>query len=188
MKYDALRLELDRIVRQRNTLLKQAGGRLTDEIESSLDVWDVKFADARRTFGPARATLVERCGPMVAEAYGQLAGQPTDGRARVRTAVAARRAGGRARGRRDGRRAPRRVDGRPAPRRTGADARRPAGAHACVAGRATHARAGAAAGRPPAGGRAHRVDARARARRRAVRARPVGAPARCSSTFPRVRS
>ena len=30
LKYDALRLELDRIVKQRNTLLKQAGGRLDD--------------------------------------------------------------------------------------------------------------------------------------------------------------
>ncbi len=28
LKYDALRLELDRIVKQRNMLLKQAGGRL----------------------------------------------------------------------------------------------------------------------------------------------------------------
>ena len=76
-KYDALRLELDRILRQRNTLLKQAGGRSTDEIESSLDVWDVKFADVGEQFGHARATLVARCGPMVAEAYEQLAGAPT---------------------------------------------------------------------------------------------------------------
>ena len=41
--YDAMRLELDRIVRQRNTLLKQAGGRLTDEVGSrstcGMPVW-----------------------------------------------------------------------------------------------------------------------------------------------------
>ena len=78
IKYDALRLELDRIVRQRNTLLKQAGGRSTDEIESSLDVWDMKFADAGEQFGRARATLVARCGPMVSEAYEQLAGKSND--------------------------------------------------------------------------------------------------------------
>jgi DNA replication and repair protein RecF len=77
IKYDALRLELDRVVRQRNTLLKQAGGRSTDEIEMSLDVWDVKLADAGEQFGHARATLVARCGPMVAEAYEQLAGAPS---------------------------------------------------------------------------------------------------------------
>ena len=77
IKYDALRLELDRVLRQRNTLLKQAGGRSTGEIESSLDVWDVKFADVGEQFGRARATLVERSGPMVTDAYEQLAGAPT---------------------------------------------------------------------------------------------------------------
>jgi DNA replication and repair protein RecF len=77
VKYDALRLELDRIVKQRNTLLKQAGGRVDDEIEVSLDVWDLKFADVGDRFGHARATLVARCAPMVQEAYEQLAGRPT---------------------------------------------------------------------------------------------------------------
>jgi len=76
IKYDAIRLELDRIVRQRNTLLKQAGGRSTEEIEISLDVWDAKLADIGEAFGHARATLVARCEPMVAEAYEQLAGVP----------------------------------------------------------------------------------------------------------------
>ncbi len=74
-KYDAMRLELDRIVRQRNTLLKQAGGRLSDEIEVTLDVWDAKFAALADQFGHARATLVSRLTPMVAEAYEQLAGE-----------------------------------------------------------------------------------------------------------------
>jgi DNA replication and repair protein RecF len=74
IKYDALRLELDRIVRQRNSLLKQAAGRSTTEIETSLDVWDARLADAGEQFGHARATLVARCEPMVTEAYEQLAG------------------------------------------------------------------------------------------------------------------
>jgi DNA replication and repair protein RecF len=76
-KYDALRLELERVVRQRNTLLKQAGGRATDDIVASLDVWDARLVDVGERFGLARATLVERCGPAVAEAYEQLAGRPT---------------------------------------------------------------------------------------------------------------
>ena len=76
-KYDAVRLEIDRIVRQRNTLLKQAGGRLTEEIEVTLDVWDAKFAEIADQFGYARATLVARLSPMVHEAYEQLAGTPT---------------------------------------------------------------------------------------------------------------
>jgi DNA replication and repair protein RecF len=77
VKYDSIRLEIDRIVRQRNTLLKQAGGRLDDEIEVTLDVWDAKFAAVADQFGHARATLVERLAPMVRDAYQQLAGTPT---------------------------------------------------------------------------------------------------------------
>ena len=76
-KYDALRIELDRILRQRNTLLKQAGGHLTDEIETTLDVWDQRFADVGDRFGHARATLVARLSPHVHEAYETLADKPT---------------------------------------------------------------------------------------------------------------
>lgn len=76
-KYDAIRLEIDRIVKQRNTLLKQAGGRLTDEIEVTLDVWDAKFAATADQFGYARATLVARVAPKVQDAYEQLAGVAT---------------------------------------------------------------------------------------------------------------
>ncbi len=77
VKYDAMRLELDRIVRQRNVLLKQCGGRLNDETEATLDVWDAKLADVGDRFGHARAVLVARLTPMVAEAYDQLADRPS---------------------------------------------------------------------------------------------------------------
>lgn len=76
-KYDAARLELDRIVRQRNTLLRQAGGRLDESIVATLDVWDARFAAAGDQFGYARATLVARIAPHVAEAYERLAGGAT---------------------------------------------------------------------------------------------------------------
>ena len=77
LKYDALRLELDRIVKQRNTLLKSGGGRLIAELGLSLDVWDAKFAQVGDRFGHARAVLVARLAPMVAEAYEQLADRPS---------------------------------------------------------------------------------------------------------------
>ena len=77
IKYDSVRLEVDRIVSQRNSLLKQASSRLTDEIEVTLDVWDAKFADIADQFGYARATLVARLAPMIQDAYEQLAGAPT---------------------------------------------------------------------------------------------------------------
>lgn len=77
VKYDALRLDLDRVLRQRNTLLKQVNGRLDDEAEITLDVWDAKLAALGDQFGHARAVLVERVAPMVHEAYEQLADRPT---------------------------------------------------------------------------------------------------------------
>ena len=77
LKYDALRLELDRIVKQRNTLLKHANGRIDADAELTLDVWDAKFAQVGDQFGHARAVLIARLSPMVAEAYEQLADRPS---------------------------------------------------------------------------------------------------------------
>lgn len=77
-KYDGLRLELDRIVRQRNTLLKQARGSLTPDVEVTLDVWDQRFAEAADRLGHARATLVERLHPYVQESSRRLAGDDVE--------------------------------------------------------------------------------------------------------------
>lgn len=74
---DALRLEVDRIVRQRNMLLKQSYGRLTTEISDTLDVWDEKFSIEGTKLGDARATLVARLTPFVQESYEALAGEAT---------------------------------------------------------------------------------------------------------------
>lgn len=74
VRYDASRLELDRVVRQRNSLLKQAAGRLTDEIALTLDVWDARFVTVGEQLGHARATLVARVAPFVEQAYADLAG------------------------------------------------------------------------------------------------------------------
>ncbi|MEO5898909.1 MAG: DNA replication/repair protein RecF [Ilumatobacteraceae bacterium] len=77
VKYDALRLELERIIRQRNVLLKQVGGRLDGDAALTLDVWDAKLTDVGERFGHARAVLVQRLTPLVGEAYEQLADRPT---------------------------------------------------------------------------------------------------------------
>ena len=77
IKYDALRLELDRIVKQRNVLLKQAAGKLSDEVAITLDVWDAKFAQIADQFGHARAVLIAKLSPLVADAYNDLADRPT---------------------------------------------------------------------------------------------------------------
>jgi DNA replication and repair protein RecF len=77
VKHDALRRDLERVLRQRNTLLKQAGGRLTSEIELTLDVWDAKLAAAGDELGAARAGLVSGLAPELSAAYEALAGRPT---------------------------------------------------------------------------------------------------------------
>jgi DNA replication and repair protein RecF len=71
---DALRSDVERILRQRNTLLKQAGGRLTDEIASTLDVWDTKFAESGQRWAEARLELTRSLEPAVTEAAHQLSG------------------------------------------------------------------------------------------------------------------
>ena len=76
-KHDQLRVDLERILRQRNTLLKQAAGRLTDEIAFTLDVWDSKLAVAGDALGAARHALVADLVPLVGAAYGDLAGGDT---------------------------------------------------------------------------------------------------------------
>jgi DNA replication and repair protein RecF len=77
VKHDATRLELDRIVRQRNTFLKQVGGgrgRLDDTEELTLEVWDAKLVEVGERLGHARAVLVAHLGPLTAQAYEDLAG------------------------------------------------------------------------------------------------------------------
>lgn len=76
-KNDKLRLEVDRIVRQRNSLLKQSYGRLTDDIAMTLAVWDEKLILEGTRLGEARARLVARLAPFVQESYEQLAGEVT---------------------------------------------------------------------------------------------------------------
>jgi|DEB19_MinimDraft_3_1074340.scaffolds.fasta_scaffold07492_3 DNA replication and repair protein RecF len=76
VKNDALRLDLDRVLRQRNTLLRQCNGRLTDEVGFTLDVWDERMATIGDELGQARADLVARLQPAAEEAYQQLAGRP----------------------------------------------------------------------------------------------------------------
>jgi DNA replication and repair protein RecF len=75
---DALRLELERVLRQRNTLLKQAGGRLTEEVGLTLDVWDQKLAAVGEEIGARRAAITADLVAPVGEAYARLAGTEVD--------------------------------------------------------------------------------------------------------------
>lgn len=72
-KQDALRTELDRVLKQRNALLKQAKGRLTSEIAFTLDVWDDKLAVAGDAWALARGLLTDQLRPALALAYDRVA-------------------------------------------------------------------------------------------------------------------
>ncbi len=89
---DALRLidvpaagaleEADRVLRQRAALLRQAHGRLTPEIATTLDVWDERLARAGNTVAAARGALVDALGPPAAQAFARLAASQEGGPAR----------------------------------------------------------------------------------------------------------
>jgi DNA replication and repair protein RecF len=78
VRNDALRLEVDRVIRQRNTLLRQCGGRLDADAELTLDVWDARLTEVGERLGHARSVLVERLGPFVDEAQRVLSGGLTE--------------------------------------------------------------------------------------------------------------
>lgn len=76
VKYDAMRLDLDRTLKQRNMLLRRLGGRLDDEARLTLDVWDSRLVTTGEQFGRARAAVIDQAGDGVVAAYEQLAGGP----------------------------------------------------------------------------------------------------------------
>jgi DNA replication and repair protein RecF len=66
--------EVDRVLRQRAALLRQAGGRISADVTATLDVWDQRLADAGKILVTAREALVAALGEVVGPAYGRLAG------------------------------------------------------------------------------------------------------------------
>lgn len=68
--------EADRVLRQRAALLRQSGGRSTDDVATTLDVWDLRLADAGKVLAEARERLVSDLGALVGPTYARLAGNP----------------------------------------------------------------------------------------------------------------
>ncbi|MCU1496198.1 MAG: replication and repair protein RecF [Acidimicrobiales bacterium] len=80
-RHDQLRSDLDRILRQRGALLKQAGGRLTTEVELTLDVFDAKLTTAGEALAHARQELVADLEPILGAAYDRVARRSAEVRA-----------------------------------------------------------------------------------------------------------
>jgi DNA replication and repair protein RecF len=74
-KHRAAQVELERVLRQRNALLRSAGGSLRPGMASTLDVWDAKFAAVGEEIAEDRASLVVSLQPEVDQAYQQLSGR-----------------------------------------------------------------------------------------------------------------
>jgi DNA replication and repair protein RecF len=85
---DALRSAVDKVLRQRNALLKQSGGRLDESTAFTLDVWDAKLTDAGAALAAARLDLLDRMRPVLATTYDALARQPARVEARYEAAWA----------------------------------------------------------------------------------------------------
>ncbi|MBN2622067.1 MAG: DNA replication and repair protein RecF, partial [Acidimicrobiales bacterium] len=83
---DALRSDLDKVLRQRNALLKQAGGRLDESSAFTLDVWDAKLSEAGAALVAARLDLLDRMRAVLAATYDALARRPALVEARYETA------------------------------------------------------------------------------------------------------
>lgn len=78
VRHDAVRSEFERVVRQRNALLKQAGGRLTSEIETTLEVWDAKLVETGEALAAAREEAVDLLRPLARQAYDDVARTPAE--------------------------------------------------------------------------------------------------------------
>lgn len=73
-RFDALRAEVERVLRQRSALLKQCGGHLDTTALVTLDVWDEKLARVGEELASAREVLVAEVEPAAIKAYDQVAG------------------------------------------------------------------------------------------------------------------
>lgn len=77
-RYDALRSEVDKVLKQRNALLKGAGGRLDESATFTLDVWDAKLVEAGGRLADARRNLLERLAPVLTGTYDAVANRPAE--------------------------------------------------------------------------------------------------------------
>jgi DNA replication and repair protein RecF len=78
----ALLDDVDRVLRQRNALLKQVAtvgrGRLDDAGALTLDVWDAKFVETGSMLVRERCVLLARLIPLIQESYAHIADAPLD--------------------------------------------------------------------------------------------------------------
>ncbi len=72
-KQDAQRADLERILKQRNALLRSTHGRLDSDGAFTLDVWDAKLATTGNAVRRAREDLLSEMAPQMSAAYDAVA-------------------------------------------------------------------------------------------------------------------
>jgi DNA replication and repair protein RecF len=79
-RFGALLDDVERVLKQRNALLKQVAtvgkGKLDDAAALTLDVWDTKLADLGAQLVTARLDLLDELAPVLGQAYADIAEAP----------------------------------------------------------------------------------------------------------------
>ena len=70
-----IRADIEQVLKQRNALLKQARGRLTEDIEVTLQVWDEKLHLLSGQWGTERQSILKDINTYAENAYIELAGE-----------------------------------------------------------------------------------------------------------------
>ncbi len=73
-KNESIRSQVDKVLKQRNALLKGVHGRLDGDAAFTLDVWDTKLADVGDQLGRLRSDAIEKLSPLVTDALHAIAG------------------------------------------------------------------------------------------------------------------
>jgi DNA replication and repair protein RecF len=83
-KHNAAHVELERVLKQRNALLRSAAGALRGSMASTLDIWDSKLADVGESIAEARESLVASLQDESDQAYLKLSAPPSGNGGAVR--------------------------------------------------------------------------------------------------------
>jgi DNA replication and repair protein RecF len=91
-RLSGVRADYERALRQRNTLLKSLGGRVrgpstSQEVDSTLHVWDTHLADAGGDLLQARLTTLADLAPHVHKAYAEIAPTNNDATAEYKASI-----------------------------------------------------------------------------------------------------
>ena len=68
------RIDIEQVLKQRNALLKQARGRLTEDINVTLQVWDEKLHSLSEEWGQERKSILKEINAYAEQAYLELSG------------------------------------------------------------------------------------------------------------------